>query len=133
MTILVDDSTRVLVQGITGGEGSFHTRQMVEYGTNVVAGVTPGKGGQEFEGIPVYDTVSAAVEQTGADVSVIFVPPPFAGDAIMESAEAGIDLVVCITEGIPVTDMVRAYQYIQQRSTRLIGPNCPGIMRSWIW
>ena len=128
MTILVDDSTRVLVQGITGGEGSFHTRQMVEYGTNVVAGVTPGKGGQEFEGIPVYDTVSAAVEQTGADVSVIFVPPPFAGDAIMESAEAGIDLVVCITEGIPVTDMVRAYQYIPQRSTRLIGPNCPGII-----
>ncbi len=128
MTILVDDSTWVLVQGITGGEGSFHTRQMVEYGTSVVAGVTPGKGGQDFEGIPVFDTVSAAVEQTGADVSVIFVPPPFAGDAIMESAEAGIGLVVCITEGIPVTDMVRAYQYIGQRSTRLIGPNCPGII-----
>ena len=128
MTILVDDNTRVVVQGITGGEGSFHTRQMVEYGTNVVAGVTPGKGGQEFEGVPVFDTVSAAVEQTGADVSVIFVPPPFAGDAIMEAAEAGIGLVVCITEGIPVTDMVRAYQYIGQRSTRLIGPNCPGII-----
>jgi succinyl-CoA synthetase alpha subunit len=128
MTILVDDSTRVLVQGITGGEGSFHTRQMVEYGTKVVAGVTPGKGGQDFEGVPVFDTVSAAVEQTGADVSVIFVPPPFAGDAIMEAAEAGIGLVVCITEGIPVTDMVRAYQYIGQRSTRLIGPNCPGII-----
>ena len=128
MTILVDDNTRVLVQGITGGEGSFHTRQMVEYGTNVVAGVTPGKGGQDFEGIPVFDTVSAGVEETGADVSVIFVPPPFAGDAIMEAAEAGIGLVVCITEGIPVTDMVRAYQYIGQRSTRLIGPNCPGII-----
>ena len=128
MTILVDDKTRVLVQGITGGEGSFHTRQMVEYGTQVVAGVTPGKGGQDFEGIPVFDTVSAAVERTGAHVSVIFVPPPYAADAIMESAEAGIALVVCITEGIPVADMVRAHHYSSARATRLIGPNCPGII-----
>ena len=128
MTILVDETTKVLVQGITGGEGSFHTRQMVEYGTQVVAGVTPGKGGQEFESIPVYDTVADAVSATGATTSVIFVPPPFAADAIMEAAEAGIDLVVCITEGIPVVDMVRAYQYIGVRSTRLIGPNCPGII-----
>ena len=128
MTVLVDETTKVLVQGITGGEGSFHTRQMVEYGTQVVAGVTPGKGGQEFESISVYDTVADAVSATGATTSVIFVPPPFAGDAIMEAADAGIELVVCITEGIPVVDMVRAYQYIGARSTRLIGPNCPGII-----
>ena len=128
MTVLVDETTKVLVQGITGGEGSFHTRQMIEYGTQVVAGVTPGKGGQEFESIPVYDTVTDAVAATGATTSVIFVPPPFAGDAIMEAADAGIELVVCITEGIPVVDMVRAYQYIGARSTRLIGPNCPGII-----
>ena len=128
MTILVDDRTRVLVQGITGGEGSFHTRQMVEYGTQVVAGVTPGKGGQDFEGIPVFDTVSAAAGHTGAQVSVIFVPAPYAADAIMESAEAGLTLVVCITEGIPVVDMVRAHHYVRARATRLIGPNCPGII-----
>jgi succinyl-CoA synthetase alpha subunit len=103
-------------------------KQMLEYGTQVVGGVTPGKGGQEFEGVPVFNTVADAVEQTGADASVIFVPPPFAGDAIMEAADAGLPLVVCITEGIPVDDMVKAYHYVQARSTRLIGPNCPGII-----
>ena len=128
MSILVDENTRLVVQGITGGEGAFHTRQMVEYGTQVVAGVTPGKGGQEFEGIPVFNTVKDAVKETGANVSVIFVPPPFAGDAIMEAADAGIPLVVCITEGIPTSDMVRAYEFLEGRSTRLIGPNCPGII-----
>jgi len=128
MSVLIDENTRVIVQGITGGEGSFHARQMIEYGTQVVGGVTPGKGGQEFEGVPVFDTVSKAVEATQANASVIFVPPPFAGDAIMEAAAAGIELVVCITEGIPTADMVKAYRYLQSRSTRLIGPNCPGII-----
>jgi succinyl-CoA synthetase alpha subunit len=128
MSVLVDENTKVIVQGITGGEGSFHAKQMLEYGTQVVGGVTPGKGGQEFEGVPVFNTVADAVEQTGADASVIFVPPPFAGDAIMEAADAGLPLVVCITEGIPVDDMVKAYHYVQARSTRLIGPNCPGII-----
>ena len=128
MTILVDNSTRVLVQGITGGEGSFHARQMVEYGTTVVGGVTPGKGGQTFEGLPVFDAVSQAVEATGANASVIFVPEAFAADAIMEAADAGIDLVVCVTEGIPTADMVQVQQYLAPRSTRLIGPNCPGII-----
>ncbi len=128
MSILVDGSTKVLVQGITGGEGSFHTKQMVEYGTQVVAGVTPGKGGQEFESVPVFNTVSEAVEATGAAASVIFVPPPFAGDAIMEAADAGVELVVCITEGIPVTDMTVAFHYVNERGVRLIGPNCPGII-----
>ena len=128
MTILVDESTKVFVQAITGSEGSFHTRQMIEYGTRVVGGSTPGKGGQEFEGLPVFDTVSEGVRQTGATASVIFVPAPFAADAIMEAADAGIELAVCLGEGIPVADMVKAYQYIGGRSTRLIGPNCPGII-----
>ena len=128
MSILVDDNTRLVVQGITGAEGSFHTRQMIDYGTRVVAGVTPGKGGQDFEGVPVFNTVREGVTATDANVSVIFVPPAFAGDAIMEATEAGIDLVVCITEGIPTSDMVRAYEFLRGKSTRLIGPNCPGII-----
>ncbi len=127
MSIWVGESTRLVVQGITGSEGSFHTRQMADYGTRIVAGVTPGKGGQEFEGIPVFDTVCQAAD-VGANVSVIFVPPPFAADAIMEAAEAGIELVVCITEGIPTADMVRVHHYLQSRPTRLLGPNCPGII-----
>ena len=128
MSVLIDENTRVIVQGITGGEGSFHARQMMEYGTQVVGGVTPGKGGQEFEGVPVFNAVAEAVDATKANASVIFVPPPFAGDAIMEAAAAGIELVICITEGIPTADMVKAYHYLQSRSTRLIGPNCPGII-----
>ena len=128
MSILIDEYTKVVVQGITGGEGSFHAKQMLEYGTQVVGGVTPGKGGQNFEGVPVFDTVADAVADTGANASVIFVPPPFAGDAIMEAADAGLPLVICITEGIPVDDMVKAYHYAQARSARLIGPNCPGII-----
>lgn len=128
MSILVDKSTRVVVQGITGKEGSFHAAQMREYGTNIVAGVTPGKGGSKHEGVPVFDTVSEAVKQTGANASVIYVPPPFAADAIMEAADAGLSLVVCITEGIPTIDMVRAFDYLRDRATRLIGPNCPGII-----
>jgi succinyl-CoA synthetase alpha subunit len=128
MSILVDENTRVIVQGITGGEGSFHTRQMLEYGTRVVGGVTPGKGGQDFDGLPVFSTVSQAVAATRANASVIFVPPPFAADAIMEAADSGLKLVVCITEGIPTMDMVRVYHYLQPRGTRLIGPNCPGII-----
>ena len=128
MSILIDQNTRVVVQGITGNEGSFHTKQMVEYGTKVVAGVTPGKGGQTFEGIPVFDTLAQAVETTGANASAIFVPPAFAADAIMEAADAGLDLAVCISEGIPTLDMVRARQYLSGRKTRLIGPNCPGVI-----
>ena len=128
MSVLVDENTKVIVQGITGGEGSFHAKQMMEYGTQVVGGVTPGKGGQDFEGVPVFNTVSQAVEATGANASIIFVPPPFAADAVMEAAEAGIELVVCITEGIPINDMVKAYHYLQGRQTRLIGPNCPGVI-----
>ncbi|HET9531517.1 MAG TPA: succinate--CoA ligase subunit alpha [Blastocatellia bacterium] len=128
MSILVDKSTRVVVQGITGKEGSFHTAQMRDYGTNIVAGVTPGKGGAGHEGVPVFDTVAEAVKQTGANASVIYVPPPFAADAIMEAADAGLPLVVCITEGIPTIDMVRAFDYLRDRATRLIGPNCPGII-----
>ena len=128
MGILIDRETRLLVQGITGGEGSFHTRQMLEYGTRIVAGVTPGKGGQDFEGVPVFNTVSEAAGQTGADVSIIFVPAPFAADAIMEAADADIELAVCITEGIPVLDMVRVKHYLSSRRTRLIGPNCPGVI-----
>ena len=128
MSVLVDENTKVVVQGITGGEGSFHTRQMLEYGTRVAAGVTPGKGGQDFEGVPIFNTVSEAVEATRATASVIFVPPPFAVDAIMEAAEAGLGVVVCITEGIPTADMVRAYHYLQGRSMRLVGPNCPGVI-----
>ncbi|HWP46175.1 MAG TPA: succinate--CoA ligase subunit alpha [Candidatus Limnocylindrales bacterium] len=128
MSILVDEHTRVIVQGITGREGTFHTRQAVAYGTKVVAGVTPGKGGEQIDGIPVYHTVEEAVEKTGAKASVIFVPPPFAADAIMEAADAELDLVVCITEGIPVLDMVRVCRYLEGKKTRLIGPNCPGII-----
>ncbi len=129
MSVLVDESTRLVVQGITGGEGSFHTRQMIEYGTNVVAGVTPGKGGQKFDGkVPVFNTVEEAVKNEGANTSVIFVPPAFAADAIMEAADAGVKLVVCITEGIPTLDMVRVRHYLRSRATRLIGPNCPGII-----
>ena len=128
MSVLVDENTKVFVQAITGQEGSFHTKQMIEYGTQVVGGATPGKGGQEFEGVPVFNTVAEGVKATGANVSIIFVPPPFAADAIMEAADAGLELIVCITEGIPEADMVKAYQYIQSRDTRLIGPNCPGII-----
>jgi succinyl-CoA synthetase alpha subunit len=118
----------VAVQGITGKEGSFHTQQMIAYGTKIVAGVTPGKGGTEHEGVPVFDTLAEAVEKTGANASVIYVPPPFAADAIMEAADARLPLAVCITEGIPALDMVRAFDYLLDRSTRLIGPNCPGII-----
>ena len=128
MSILVDKNTRLLVQGITGKEGTFHMLQMREYGTNVVAGVTPGKGGTTHEGVPVFNTVADAAEATGANVSVIYVPPAFAADAIMEAANAGLPLVVCITEGIPVADMVKANEYLASRKTRLIGPNCPGII-----
>ncbi len=128
MSVLVDRNTRLIVQGITGKEGTFHTKQMVEYGTNVVGGVTPGKGGTTHENIAVFDTVSGAVEKTGANASVIYVPPPFAADAIMEAADAGLPLVVCITEGIPVADMVKVREYLAGKNTRLIGPNCPGII-----
>ena len=128
MSVLVDENTKVFVQAITGREGSFHTKQMIEYGTQVVGGATPGKGDQDFEGVPVFNTVAEGVEATGANVSIIFVPPPFAADAIMEAADAGLELIVCITEGIPEADMVKAYHYIQSRDTRLIGPNCPGII-----
>ena len=129
MSILVDKNTRLVVQGITGGEGSFHTRQMVEYGTNVVAGVTPGKGGQKFDDqIPIFNTVAEAASEKGANASAIFVPPPFAADAIMEAANAGLSLVVCITEGIPAIEMVRVHQYLKHRLTRLVGPNCPGVI-----
>ncbi len=128
MSVLVNQQTRVVVQGITGSQGALHTRACREYGTRIVAGVTPGKGGEDFEGIPVFDLMSEAVTQTGADTSLIFVPPPFAADAIMEVADAGIDLIVCITEGIPVLDMVRAGRYVRAHGRRLIGPNCPGII-----
>ncbi len=128
MSILIDKKTRLLVQGITGKEGSFHTAQCVAYGTHVVAGVTPGKGGQSVEGIPVFNTVKDGVEATGANASLIFVPSAFAADAILESAAAGIALVVCITEGIPVHDMLRVVPYLKRKNCRLIGPNCPGVI-----
>lgn len=129
MSILVDKNTRLVVQGITGGEGTFHTRQMIEYGTNVVAGVTPGKGGQKFDDkVPIYNTVAEAVAKEGANTAVIFVPPAFAADAITESAQAGIQLVVCIAEGIPTLDMVKVFEYLKHRPTRLVGPNCPGVI-----
>ncbi len=129
MSILVDKNTRLIVQGITGKEGTFHTQQMIEYGTNVVGGVTPGKGGTTHEGIPVFNTVAEAVRETGANASVIYVPPPFAADAIMEAADAGLPLVVAITEGVPAADMVKANDFLKNRGdTRLIGPNCPGII-----
>lgn len=128
MSVLVNKNSRVIVQGFTGKEGSFHAEQMIEYGTNVVGGVTPGKGGTEHLGKPVFDTVAQAVERAGADTSVIFVPPAFAGDAIMEAAEAGIKVIICITEGIPVQDMVKVRSFIDDRDCRLIGPNCPGVI-----
>ena len=128
MSVLVNKNSKVIVQGFTGTEGSFHATQMIEYGTNVVGGVTPGKGGSEHLEKPVFNTVADAVKTTGADVSIIFVPPAFAADAIMEATDAGIALVVCITEGIPVQDMVKVKNYLQGKTTRLIGPNCPGVI-----
>ena len=129
MSTFIDKSTRLLVQGITGRDGSFHTRQMMEYGTEVVAGVTPGKGGQKFEGsVPIFNTVAEAVKQTRANTTVIYVPPPFAADAMMEAADAGIPFIVCITEGVPVLDMTRVYPFVKERGSRLLGPNCPGLI-----
>ena len=128
MSILVDENTRLLVQGITGSEGSFHTQRCIEYGTRVVAGVTPGKGGSKHLDVPVFNTVEKAMAETGANASLMFVPPPFAADGILEAATAGMRLVVCITEGIPVLDMVKVHRYLKCKSTRLIGPNCPGVM-----
>jgi succinyl-CoA synthetase alpha subunit len=128
MSILVDQNTRLIVQGLTGREGTFHAKACAEYGTKVVGGVTPGKGGSTHEGWPIFNSVQDAIENTGANVSVIFVPPPFAADAIMEGVDAGLPLVVCITEGIPAQDMVKVWSYMQGKKTRLIGPNCPGII-----
>jgi succinyl-CoA synthetase alpha subunit len=129
MSIIVNKNSRIVVQGITGKEGTFHTNQMLDYGTHVVAGVTPGKGGQKFEDkVPIFNTVKEAVDATGANVSILFVPPPFAPDAIYEAADAGVDTVVCITEGIPARDMLKVYHYLQKKGTRLIGPNCPGVI-----
>ncbi len=128
MSILVNKNTRVVVQGLTGKEGTFHAKTCAEYGTKIVGGVTPGKGGTKHEGWPIFNTVQQAVDATGADASVIFVPPPFAADAIMEAADAQVGLIVCITEGIPTLDMVRAWEFLQDRRSRLIGPNCPGII-----
>lgn len=128
MSILVDKKTRVLVQGITGREGMFHTRQMVSYGTKIVAGVTPGKEGDLIDGIPVFDTVARAVEETGPNASVLFVPPPFAADAMIEAGQSGIPLIVCITDGVPTLDMVTVRYFLDSRGIRLIGPNCPGVI-----
>src|SRR6201995_5365602 len=128
MSVRIDKSTRLVVQGITGKEGTFHTKQMIDYGTHVVGGVTPGKGGTTHEGVPVFNTVADAVKEAGANASVIYVPPAFAADAIMEAADAGVPLVVCITEGIPALDMVKVKEYLSTRQTRLVGPNCPGVI-----
>lgn len=128
MSVLIDNNTKLLVQGITGSQGMLHTRGCRDYGTNVVSGVTPGKGGQDFEGVPIYNTVQEAVKATGANASMILVPPPFAADAIMEAADAEIPLIVAITEGVPVLDMVSAVSFVYQKGSRLIGPNCPGII-----
>lgn len=128
MSVLVNKNSKIIVQGFTGSEGTFHASQMIEYGTNVVGGVTPGKGGSTHLDRPVFNTVKDAVEQAGADTTIIFVPPAFAADAIMEAADAGIKVIICITEGIPVADMIKAYAYIKDRDCRLIGPNCPGVI-----
>ncbi len=129
MSIFIDNNTTLLVQGITGRDGSFHAKQMMEYGTKVVGGVTPGKGGQQFEGtVPIFNTVAQAVAATGANTSVIYVPPPFAADAMMEAAAAGVKLIVCITEGVPVLDMTKVYPYVKEMGARLLGPNCPGLI-----
>ena len=128
MSILVNKNSKVLVQGFTGSEGTFHTGQMIDYGTNIVGGVTPGKGGQTHLDRPIFNTVADAIHVTGADVSIIFVPPPFAADAIMEAADSGIKVIVCITEGIPIRDMVFVKDYVKSRDVRLIGPNCPGVI-----
>ncbi|HMJ19481.1 MAG TPA: succinate--CoA ligase subunit alpha [Gemmatimonadaceae bacterium] len=129
MSIFIDKTTRLLIQGITGRDGSFHARQMIEYGTKVVGGVTPGKGGQKFdEKVPIFNTVADAVKETGANATVIYVPPPFAADAMMEAADAGIPFIVCITEGVPVLDMTRVYPFVKERGSRLLGPNCPGLI-----
>jgi succinyl-CoA synthetase alpha subunit len=129
VSIFIDKSTRLLVQGITGRDGSFHTKQMIEYGTQVVGGVTPGKGGQKFEDkVPIFNTVAEAVKKTGANATVIYVPPPFAADAMMEAADAEIPFIVCITEGVPVLDMTRVYPFVKEKGSRLLGPNCPGLI-----
>lgn len=129
MSIFIDDSTKLIVQGITGRDGSFHTKQMIEYGTKVVGGVTPGKGGQKFEGtVPVFNTVHQAVKATGANATVIYVPPNYAADAIMEAADAGIEFIVAITEGVPVLDMTKVYPFVKEKGVRLLGPNCPGLI-----
>ena len=128
MSILINKNTKLLVQGITGRDGSFHTAKMKNYGTNIVAGVSPGKGGQTFEGIPVFNTVEDAVKTTGANTSIIFVPAPLAGDAILEAAEGGIELIVCISEGVPTLDMVKASSYLKKKGVKLVGANCPGLI-----
>ena len=129
MSIFIDKNTRLLIQGITGRDGSFHAKQMIEYGTQVVGGITPGKGGQKFEDkVPIFNTVAEAVRKTGANATVIYVPPPFAADAMMEAADAGIPFIVCITEGVPVLDMTRVYPFVKERGSRLLGPNCPGLI-----
>lgn len=129
MSIFIDQSTRLLIQGITGRDGSFHARQMIEYGTQVVGGVTPGKGGQKFDGsVPIFNTVEQAVKETGANATVIYVPPAFAADAMMEAADAGIPFIVCITEGVPVLDMTKVYPFVKEKGARLLGPNCPGLI-----